>query len=93
MPGRNKLDSRHAVNAFVAATALGASPTVALTGDLDDLTYLIGEDPGVLILIVAVASYPTPTVSGTRDCRRRMRESTRERGSVRTRGGDVELPG
>ncbi len=47
--GRNRLDSRHAVDAFVAATALGASPAVVLTGDPDDLTRLIGDDPGVLV--------------------------------------------
>ncbi|MGB8963299.1 MAG: PIN domain-containing protein [Pseudonocardiaceae bacterium] len=45
--GRNRLDSRHAVDAFVAATALGASPAVVLTGDPDDFTRLIADDPGV----------------------------------------------
>ncbi len=47
--GRNRLDSRHAVDAFVVATALGASPAVVLTGDPDDFTRLIGDDPGVLV--------------------------------------------
>jgi predicted nucleic acid-binding protein len=47
--GRSRLDSRHAVDAFVAATALGASPAVVLTGDPDDFTRLIGDDPGVLV--------------------------------------------
>lgn len=46
---RNKLDSCHAVGAFVAATAIGASPAVVLTGDPDDLTRLIGDDPGVIV--------------------------------------------
>lgn len=82
------------MDAFVPATALGASPAVALTGDLDGLTHLIGDDSGVLGLIVAVASYPLPApVSGAGGCQGWVRESTRDRGSVRTRGGDVELPG
>jgi len=45
--GRNGLDSCHAVDAFVAATALAAAPAIVLTGDPDDLGRLIGEDPGV----------------------------------------------
>jgi predicted nucleic acid-binding protein len=47
--GRHGLDSSHAVDAFVAATALGAGPAVVLTGDPDDLTRLIGDHPGVHI--------------------------------------------
>lgn len=45
----NRLDSCHAVDAFVAATALGASPAVILTGDPDDLRRLVGADPGIHI--------------------------------------------
>jgi hypothetical protein len=45
--GRNGLDSCHAVHAFVAATALDASPAVVLTGDRDDLGRLVGGDLGV----------------------------------------------
>ena len=45
--GRNGLDSCHAVDAFVAATALGAGPAVVLTGDPDDFGRLVGDDPGV----------------------------------------------
>lgn len=47
--GRGRLDSHHAVDAFVAATALGASPAVVLTGDPDDFIRLVGDDPGVHI--------------------------------------------
>lgn len=47
--GRNGLDSCHAVDAFVAATALGASPAAILTGDPDDFSTLVGNDPGVLV--------------------------------------------
>jgi predicted nucleic acid-binding protein len=42
--GRNSLDSRHAVDAFVASTALGASPAVVLTGDPDDFTRLCSSN-------------------------------------------------
>jgi hypothetical protein len=35
------------VDAIVAATALGASPAVILTGDPDDLSRLVGDDSGV----------------------------------------------
>lgn len=45
--GRNGMDSRHAVDAFVAATAIGARPSVVLTGDPDDLARLLGGHPGV----------------------------------------------
>jgi hypothetical protein len=45
--GRNALGSCHAVDAFVAATALGASPAVVLTGDPDDFGRLVGGDQGV----------------------------------------------
>lgn len=45
--GRNELNSCHAVDAFVAATALGASPAVVLTGDPEGLGRLVGDDPGV----------------------------------------------
>ncbi|MFN2479111.1 MAG: hypothetical protein ABR615_08060 [Pseudonocardiaceae bacterium] len=47
--GKNRLDSRNAVDAFVAAPALGASPAVVLTGDPDASTRLIADDPGVLV--------------------------------------------
>jgi len=47
--GRNRLDSRHAIDALVASTALGSSPAVVLTGDPDDFMRLIGDDPGVLV--------------------------------------------
>lgn len=47
--GSNGLGSCHAVDAFVAATALGATPAVVLTGDPNDLTRLIGDNPGVRI--------------------------------------------
>ncbi len=47
--GRNRLDSRHAIDAFVASTALSASPAVVLTGDPNDFTRLIADDPGVLV--------------------------------------------
>jgi predicted nucleic acid-binding protein len=46
---RNRLDSCHAVDAFVAATAVSASPAVLLTSDPDALTRLIGDDPGVVV--------------------------------------------
>lgn len=45
--GRNALGSCHAVDAFVAATALGASPAVVLTGDPDDFGQLVGGYQGV----------------------------------------------
>ncbi|MDQ4103992.1 MAG: hypothetical protein M3186_09890 [Actinomycetota bacterium] len=47
--GRNGLDSCHTVHAFVAATALDASPAVVLTGDRDDLGRLVGGDLGVQV--------------------------------------------
>ena len=47
--GSNRLDSCHAVDAIVAATALGASPAVILTGDPDDLSRLVADDLGVHI--------------------------------------------
>jgi hypothetical protein len=47
--GKNQLDSCHAIDAFVAATALGAGPAVILTGDPDDLSRLVGDDPGVQV--------------------------------------------
>jgi hypothetical protein len=45
--GENRLDSCHAVDAFVAATALGAASAVVLTGDPDNLGRLVGDDLGV----------------------------------------------
>jgi predicted nucleic acid-binding protein len=45
--GSHGLDSCHAVDAFVAATALGAGSAVVLTGDPDDLSRLVGDHPGV----------------------------------------------
>jgi hypothetical protein len=47
--GRNGLDSCHAVDTFAAATALGASPAVVLTGDPDDLARLVDDAWGVHI--------------------------------------------
>lgn len=47
--GQHGLDSRHAVDAFVAATALGARPSVVLTGDADDMVRLVGDLPGVTV--------------------------------------------
>lgn len=47
--GRNGLDSCHAVDAFAAATALGASLAVVLTGDPDDLARLVDDAWGVHI--------------------------------------------
>ena len=47
--GTHRLDSCHAVDAFVAATALGAGPAVVLTGDPQDLARLVGDHPGVHI--------------------------------------------
>lgn len=51
--GDHGLDSRHAVDAFVAATAIGARPSVVLTGDPDDLTRLVGDHPGVRVQSLA----------------------------------------
>lgn len=45
--GTHGLDSRHAVDAFVAATAYSHRPSVVLTGNPDDLTRLTGDAPGV----------------------------------------------
>lgn len=45
--GRNGLDSRHAVDAFVAATAMTSRPAVVLSGDPDDLKRLLGGEAGV----------------------------------------------
>lgn len=45
--GRTGLDSCHAVDVFVVATALGAGPAVILTGDADDFARLVGDDLGV----------------------------------------------
>jgi hypothetical protein len=42
----NRLDSCHEVDAFVAATALVASPAIIFTGDPDDLSRLVGDNPG-----------------------------------------------
>lgn len=47
--GRHGLDSQRAVDAFVAATALSARPSVVLTGDPDDLLRLVGDDLGVSV--------------------------------------------
>ena len=47
--GQHRLDSRHAVDAFVAATALRERPAVVLTGDPDDLVRLVGDDPAVRV--------------------------------------------
>lgn len=43
------LDSRYAVDAFVAATAIDARPSIVLTGDPDDLLRLVGDHPGVRV--------------------------------------------
>jgi predicted nucleic acid-binding protein len=45
----NKLDSCHAVDAFVAATAIGSGYSLVLTGDPDDLRRLTSGAPGVAI--------------------------------------------
>ncbi|WP_300019390.1 PIN domain-containing protein [Pseudonocardia sp.] len=50
--GRHDLDSRHAVDAFVAATALTTRPSVVITGDPDDLSRLVGDLPGVRVRAV-----------------------------------------
>lgn len=47
MLGHHGLDSCHAIDAFVVATALAARPAVVLTGDPDDIERLVGEVPGV----------------------------------------------
>ena len=47
--GALRLDSRHAVDALVAATALGGRPAVVLTGDPDDLSRLVGDAVGVRV--------------------------------------------
>ncbi len=47
MQDRNGLGSCDAVDTFVAATALGASPAVVLTGDPDDFSRLVGGDLGM----------------------------------------------
>ncbi|HET9257211.1 MAG TPA: PIN domain-containing protein [Pseudonocardiaceae bacterium] len=47
--GHNGLDSCHAVDALVAATALGACPALILTGDPGDLRRLVSDDPGVQV--------------------------------------------
>jgi predicted nucleic acid-binding protein len=45
--GAHGLDSSHAVDAFVAATAHDHRPAMVLTGDPDDLHRLTGDFPGV----------------------------------------------
>ncbi len=45
--GTHGLDSCHAVDAFVAATALGAGPAVVLTSDPGDLARLVDGHPAV----------------------------------------------
>ena len=45
----NDLDSRHAVDAFVAATAIGNGYSLVLTGDPDDLRRLTAGAPGVAV--------------------------------------------
>jgi hypothetical protein len=47
--GAPGLDSRHAVDALVAATALGERPAVLLTGDPHDLTRLVGDASGARV--------------------------------------------
>jgi predicted nucleic acid-binding protein len=47
--GHHRLDSRHAVDAFVAATALRERPAIVLTGDPEDLVRLVGDDPTVRV--------------------------------------------
>lgn len=49
MLGRHGLDPCHAVDAFVAATALASRPAAILTGDSHDLGRLVGDDPGVVV--------------------------------------------
>lgn len=47
--GDRGLDSRHAVDAFVAVTAIGARASTVLTGDPDDLVRLLDDEPGVAV--------------------------------------------
>lgn len=47
--GHHGLDSRHAVDAFVAATAITQRPAVVLTGDPSDLSRLLGGEIGVQV--------------------------------------------
>lgn len=47
MLGKLGLDSCHAVDALVAATAIAARPSVVITGDPDDLSRLVGAERGV----------------------------------------------
>lgn len=44
---QHRLDSRHAVDAFVAATAMHERPAIVLTGDPADLSRLVGDDATV----------------------------------------------
>jgi predicted nucleic acid-binding protein len=50
MLGRRKLDSRHAVDAIVVATAAALGASVILTGDPNDLRALAVEHPRVIVL-------------------------------------------
>lgn len=45
--GSHDLDSCHAVDAFVAATAVSSGLAVILTGDRDDLRRLVSGEAGV----------------------------------------------
>jgi hypothetical protein len=51
--GQHGLDSCHAVNALVVATAASVQPAVVLTGDPDDLGRLAEGSPGVAVLPLA----------------------------------------
>jgi predicted nucleic acid-binding protein len=50
MLGRRKLDSRHAVDAIVVATAAILGASVILTGDPNDLRRLAVEHPHVVVV-------------------------------------------
>lgn len=45
----HRLDSCHAVDALVVATAVAHAPVVILTADADDLTRLVGASRGVVV--------------------------------------------
>ena len=47
---RCRLDSRHAVDALVVATAVSLGPSVIVTGDKDDLSKLAAKHSHVLVI-------------------------------------------
>lgn len=48
--GRRHLDSRHAIDALVVATAITLAPSVVVTGDPDDLKALASGHPNVEVV-------------------------------------------